>query len=81
MEITALDEMAVLFRQCLADLEVVEAAFIRQCFLDDPGTTLKEFAAQGGLSPKTLAELRVRAMTSLRAALAARRIQSIGDVL
>jgi hypothetical protein len=80
MEVTATDDMTAVLRECLTAMDGIEAHFIEECYLADPKTALKTFAAQNGLSPKQVSELRTRAMSSLKERLAAKNIQKIGDV-
>ena len=81
MEVTTADDMTVLIQGCLAEMDLIEAALIQQCFLADPKSTLRNFAAQTGLSPRLASELRDRALSRLKEGLAMKRVHEIGDVI
>jgi hypothetical protein len=43
MQVTAEDEMAESVRSCLPELDGVEAAFVRDCWLREPAVPLSTF--------------------------------------
>lgn len=81
MQTTPTDEMALVLRACLCEMDGAEASFLQKCYLDDPKTTFKAFAAAAGLSPKRFGEIRSQAMAQLQEELAAKNILSVGDFL
>ena len=64
--------MSVVIDGCLAELEEIEIAFLRECHLQEPKTPLPKFAKKRGLSQKALNEVRSRAESRLKESLAAR---------
>jgi hypothetical protein len=81
MQLTAEDEMADLLRGCLPELDQVEAAFIRDCWLREPQMPLQKFSESRGLSAKALTGLRKRALVRLKDLLASKNINSVADVV
>jgi len=81
MQIKAEDEMTLMIDGCLSELEEIEVAFFRECHLLEPKTPLPKFAKKRGLSQKALNALRSRAESRLKESLAAKGIQSLGDIL
>lgn len=81
MQTTTLEEMTCLLRECVKQLSAVEAAYIDECHLSEPKKSLKAFAADHGLGPIEMANLRVRAVEQLREKLAAKNIHGITDIL
>jgi hypothetical protein len=81
MQIKTEDEMAVVIDGCLAELEEIEVAFLRECHLQEPRTSLPKFAKTRGLSHKAVKELRSRAESRLKETLATRGVKSLGDLL
>jgi hypothetical protein len=81
MQVKAEDEMALLIEACLSELDETEAAYIRECQLQEPRTPFPVFAERWRLSQKTFTELRSRAESRLRERLAAKNVHSLGDLL
>jgi hypothetical protein len=80
MEVTESIDLAVLLKDCLAEMETLEATFIEQCFLAEPRRTFKAFADSADLKPKAFTELRDRAMRRLKQELAVKKIRSMLDL-
>jgi hypothetical protein len=81
MEITTLDDVAILLWNCVRQLSELEASFIEECHLAEPRKTLKAFAAEHGLKLSEMADLRDRAMRRLREECAAKNVHSLADIL
>jgi hypothetical protein len=81
METTQEEEIVALLRECVQDLIALEAAYIGDCHLSDPRKPLKAFAAEHGLRPTEMADLRVRAVEHLREKLAAKSIYGLTDIM
>ena len=47
MKVRAEDEMTVMIELCLTDLDEMEAAFLRDCYLHEPKIPLPTFAKRG----------------------------------
>jgi hypothetical protein len=74
-------EIAELIRSCLPALDEVEAAYIEDCYLQEPPTPLAVFSEQWRLSTKALKELRSRSLLRLKDRIARKGITSIADVI
>jgi len=81
MEPNVSDDLASLLNECLADLDFLEMSFIRNCYLENPKMTLKEFALAHGLKQKDMSDLGRRVMERLKEALAKRNVHSVRHVL
>ena len=73
--------MNVVIEACLSELDEMEAAFLRDCYLHEPKIPLPTFAKQWQLSQKAFRQLRGRAVSRLKESLAARNIHSLGDLV
>jgi hypothetical protein len=81
MQVTAEEEIADVLRACLRDLDQIEAAFIQDCYLQEPPMPLRDFSNKWGLSAKALNEVRRRALAGLKDLMAQKGITSIADVV
>jgi len=81
MQTTILEDASCQLRDALSQLDALEAAYIKQCCLEEPRQTLKAFAQEHALAPKEMADLRVRAMEHLRGSLAEKNIHRLTDIL
>ena len=54
MEATAIGDIAVLLRECVSEMDVVEARFITECYLADPKMSLKEFSENERLESQAI---------------------------
>jgi hypothetical protein len=81
MQLTAEEEMTDLICACLPELDEVEAAFVRDCWLREPKIGLSRFAKVWRLTAKDLNEIRTRTLERLRALLAEKGIKSIQEIL
>ena len=80
MQVTVEDELADLFCACLPELDEIEAAFVRDCWLREPKVPLSEFSKQWHLSGKALTELRSRVLVRMKKVLATRGVKSVADI-
>ena len=80
MQVTAEYELADLFCACLPELDEIEAAFVRDCWLCEPKVPLKEFSSQWHLSGKAMTELRSRVLVQMKRLLATRGVESVSDI-
>ena len=81
MQIRSEDEIALMIDGCLSELDEIEVAFLRECHLQEPRTSLPKFAKTRGLSHKAMKELRSRAESRLKETLATKGVKSLGDLL
>jgi hypothetical protein len=81
MQLTAEEEMTDLIRACLPELERIEAAFIQECYLQEPTVPLANFSKEWRLSAKALNEVRKRALVRLKDLVAKRGFNSILDII
>ena len=81
MELTIEKQIAILIADCMAGLSEVEAAFLKQHYLDEPRLSLAEFASERRLSKKAMDDLRCRVAGRAKKLLAQQNIYSIKDIL
>ncbi len=81
MELKCEEEMVGLIAGCLPELSEIEAAYLQQRYLDEPKSSLSEFAQRWQLTKKTMDELRGRVAVRLRELLARKQIYSMKDII
>jgi hypothetical protein len=81
MQVTAEEEMADLLDACLPELDGVEAAFVRDCWLREPQLPLRDFSKKWRLSAGALNVVRKRALVRLKDVMAKKGITSIADIV
>jgi hypothetical protein len=81
MRLTAEEEMTDLIRACLPELEQIEAAFIQECYLQEPTVPLADFSKEWRLSAKALNEVRKRALLRLKELMSKQNINSLADIV
>jgi hypothetical protein len=81
MRPSAEEQMTELIHSCLSSLGEIEAAFIRDCWLEEPRVSLGEFSKERHMSGKELTELRARVLLRLRNLLAEKNIHSVVDIV
>lgn len=81
MELKCEEEMIDLIAGCLPELSEIEAAYLKQRYLDEPKSTLGEFAQRWRLTKKAMDELRGRVAIRMKELLAQKQIYSMKDII
>ncbi len=81
MELKCEEEMVDLVAGCLPELSEIEAAYVKQHYLDEPKSSLGAFAKRWRLTKKAMDELRGRVAFRMKELLADKQIYSMKDII